>query len=632
MFNNHRRDFIGRLRKKAFCRAIEAFMADDNMGAGIQITGTSGSGKSNIAEWLADRMVRRGIPYFFVDPHGDSARKLLQMSLALPPRLRRKIFYVRSSDPEHTVGINPLSVTGTAASEHIFQSRLRVQVELTAQVIFSLFGEGAVGFGNRTLLRKWLTRWLTTLAQSGLTLADVELLVDPSQPIYQELLRLVPNELARQQMESLTYLKPNDLEAEIGSARNRILAVLDHPVCQAVFSRRDNLLDFRAIYDDDISVIVDLDKRDMLTDDAQQLIGNLILNQYLATVLATPEAKRRPRICFIDELPIFSSSAPLLQTMSTEIRKYRTKFAFLHQGSARFPGRHDNEFLNTITDMCRLRLIFRHAAGDAEFFGRQISLATWEAKKIKHVQRVPQQFTVGHDLVELIDVSEGTSDGTTTGTSNAQATGSQEGTSDQLSETLSEAVNDAQETLSHTSGKSSARGNQRSTSSSKTETTSDSSTSSVSRSRTIKQHLLPRIDTRDIVTSVQFFSPDEVDRDHSSAITQLQTGEAYFLIGGIGTFITQTPLSQDPLSRAPKCAARMLAAFLARQWQSPQFVSPHLVHAERQAFLRNLLSQLQRLQQPGSTKTSLHLGSADSLAPVPSQANSNPPNDPPWRI
>ncbi len=596
MSKDTRRNRVRRLRRDQFGRLLEAAVLDDNMGAGLQISGTSGSGKSNIAEWLAVRMHARGLPFLYFDPHGNSARKILRMCLDLPPSQRRRVLYVCFTDPEHVTCINPLAVPQLGQPEYVYESQLRVRVEHTAQVIFSLFGEGAVGFASRTLLRKWLTRWLTTLARSRLTLADALLLADPKQPIYEQLLRLVPDDLARQQMESLITLKTSELEAEIGSARNRLMGVLDHPVSQTVFSGRENVLDFGAIYKAGVSVIFDFDKGDLLTDDAQQLIANLALNQYLATVLATPEHQRRRRLCFVDELAVFASSAPLLQPMCTEIRKFKTKFAFLHQGSARFPDRHENEFLNTITDMCRLQLFFRHAAADAQFFGKQVSLATWGQPQIKHIQRVPQQFTVGHDLVELTDTSQGTSDGDTIGTSDASASGTQEGTSSQLTDTLGAAVNRAENATTNSSSsstsKASSEGRQSGTSSTQTRTTSDSRTTTRSQSRTVKQQLLPRIITKDIVTSVQFSTPEEIDRDHAGTIVQFGTGEAYLLIGGLGTFIGQAPLAVDVLARTPRYAARRLQEFFAEQWQRPEFVAPAVVIAQRQAFLAQLLSEL----------------------------------------
>ena len=254
--------------------------------------------------------------------------------------------------------------------------------------------------------------------------------------------------------------------------------------------------------------------------------------------------------------------------MCTEIRKFRTKFAFLHQGSARFPGRHDNEFLNTITDMCRVHLYFRHAAGDARFFGDQISLATWGDNIVKHIQTVPQQFTIGHDLVTLTDVSQGESDAHTQGSSDATATGTSDGTSDQLTETLATAVSradapNAVATNQNSTARGTSRGHSQTHSDTHTTTTNDSKSQTVSHSRTLKQQLVPHIVTKDVVTSIQFATPEEIDREHAARMKQFLTGEAFLQIDGLATYVVQTPLASDPLLITPRFAARKLAEFLA---------------------------------------------------------------------
>ncbi len=132
-----------------------------------------------------------------MDPHGDSAKKLLRMSMDLPPRIRAKILYVRVADPQWTAAINPLRVNPDGLTDYEYECRLRVAVEQTAHLIFSVMGE--TKFGG-PVLRKWLTRWLYFLAKGKLTLADADLLIDPSNQVYQLLMKLVDDDLVRYQM------------------------------------------------------------------------------------------------------------------------------------------------------------------------------------------------------------------------------------------------------------------------------------------------------------------------------------------------------------------------------------------------------------------------------------------------
>ncbi|MEZ6146897.1 MAG: hypothetical protein R3B91_16065 [Planctomycetaceae bacterium] len=56
-----------------------------------------------------------------------------------------------------------------------------------------------------------------------------------------------------------------------------------------MLSRRYDTINFREIYQNDMSLIVDLDKGPIPSDEVQRLICNIVLNQYLAVVLSTPE-------------------------------------------------------------------------------------------------------------------------------------------------------------------------------------------------------------------------------------------------------------------------------------------------------------------------------------------------------
>ena len=58
--------------------------------AGIQISGDSGSGKSNVLEVLAQNFSLQGQPFLFIDPHGSSAKRIERFVCSLPPRLQRR--------------------------------------------------------------------------------------------------------------------------------------------------------------------------------------------------------------------------------------------------------------------------------------------------------------------------------------------------------------------------------------------------------------------------------------------------------------------------------------------------------------------------------------------------------------
>ena len=582
-------------------------LSNPNLGAGIEVSGTSGGGKSNFAEWFVEQCFSKDVPFLLIDPHGDSSRKLIQILQKQGSWIQDKVLYIDLSSSSQLVGFNPLQHPANEASLSDYEQRSaeRISCEMTANVILAAVGEAGQGFGSRPVLRKWVMRWLTFLYRSNLTLADARMFLDPHDPIYKLILNLAPDELSRNQMAALAGQKSSEIEAEIGSARNRLLTLLDHPASQIILSRRDNVLNFEEVYQKGQTVIINLERGTVLTEEVQRMLANLILTQYLRVVLSTPLALRQRRFCIIDELPVFSASCgPILDQMCRQIRKYLTSFVFLHQGSSGFPMRQDDPFLLTMLDMCRIKMFFRHNV-DAEFFGKQIALALNSQPIVKYQQIGEQQFSDGHEIVELMDVSEGETEtgGTTYGTSSGKAI------TDGLSEAVKKASSDSLSEPQQTKSKSEASN----------EATSNSTHSSGSKSRSVtyKQTLVPKTITKTVVQSTQFYSLDELDRHAAQILKNLKTGECVIIIDGLGgPMVCQTPQSPTPYLKSPRYAVNAIRTWLRKLHQHPAYASPQTMQKERDAFLDCLLLELEEINRKriaNSEQTRGLPGSKDSV-------------------
>ncbi len=233
--------------------------------------------------------------------------------------------------------------------------------------------------------------------------------------------------------------------------------------------------------------------------------------------------------------------------------------------------------------MCRVKLYFRHNI-DSEFFGKQVALAAHQGPRVKHVQKSPQQFTVGHELRELVDRGEGTSEmeGQTT----------TQGATDTLTDTLTTAVRNAeQQTKGQTGGRSTSRAD------------ACQRTSTKTTNITYKQTLVPKIVTKEIVSGLQFYGKDEIEWAAAAELKELGTGEAILLIDGHGVWKTQTPLAVDPLGHAPKFAAGKM-----RQWREEivardEFASPEAILQERKEFLDRLIEELRKRSFTGADRS-----------------------------
>jgi hypothetical protein len=563
-------------------------------GAGIQLSGDSGSGKSNALEVILARLLRDpAASLLFIDPHGPSARKLRRMILAMGQSYARRLLYLRPSaigeSTKKLPTINPLFVPGDPGSLR-WQARLTVVVDIVAKILLAAWGE--VDFNGKPILYKNVSRILSTLAYTGLSLADAKLFLDLESPVYRPLLQACPDLIARHEMEELPDLRASDRLAQIESAKNRFLGLLSNPVFELMVSRTTGALDFQSLYDERAIVLVDLDLGGVLRPMDQQILANLFLTLAVFTILNTPASRRYPYFLALDELPVFASSFDLLEWLSGQTRKFLARLVVCHQGANRFPDRHEDRLLHAITSQCRTHLYFRHGSGsDCDFFGRILALPKYDPWRVKHVQRTPMQFQAGHRLVVLEDETEGTSE--TSGTSDGQ------GTTETVGETGTDTVSTSdartlrelvEQSRTDSQGSSHARGS--STSSASQRTTTQSHSSGTTRSRTRKQQLVPVVETHQVVTSVQFLTREEQEALQASALTRLNTGEAFLHVTGSAAVQVQLPYAVDPFARTPRYGRRKEDEHQSMQEKKEAFATPEKVRAEREAIVAALVRHL----------------------------------------
>ncbi len=572
--------------------------------AGIAITGDSGAGKSSFLLGLMRSVVAQGFGMTLLDPHGDLASDLERHCASLPDRIRSKIVVLRFHDTSCLPALNPLAVDAIAGDEFRRRALISSKVGHVAKIMLHAWGES--GTSSRPTLAKWLNRFLTMLARCGLTIPDVRHFFDTNSPVYQALTESAPDFISRLEMEQLADLKPREREDEIASTKNRFLGYLSNPIVECVLGSPDRALSFRDLIQRQGVLIVDLSRGGVLRDEDVEIFANLVLHEVLYAAFNMPRHERVPHFVFADELPVFASSFDLITWALTQVRKFKLRFCCAFQGTQLFEERTEDRLLNALIGQCNAHVIFRQKNPvDARFFADIVSLPSADPWKVKHVLTTPQQYQDGHDLVTLVDEAENWSDATQDGTgestsssrteSNSTGSNSSRGVTrtdniqnDPLFQ-IGQAVSRAKSDTTGTSlSQSTARGESQSTSS------SSSTTASRGGGRTFKQSLVPRIKTRDVVSSVQFLSLDEQVAQIASEIARLPIGSALLNLAGRVARV-KFPLPRDPLARTPKFARKKVNELTRMIHSRPEFQSPAERTAARLRFERRLIEHLHRI-------------------------------------
>lgn len=551
-------------------------------------------------EVLAGGLMRRGQPLVFFDPHGQTAKRLERLACSLPERMRRKVVVVRPADTRKLVSINPLALPRGGDSDLDWQARLTSKVGHVSRILLSAWGE--TDFNSRPRMFTWITRILKTLGTCGMTLPDARYFLDVGSELFLALTRAVPDLMSRHAFEDLADRKPRDVDEQIESTRTRILGFLENPIIEAMLGRTEHVLDFPAVIDEGLTVIVDLEPQGKLRDEDQTILANLLLTEFIYAVMNLPAERRRLYFVFIDELPVFAqASGPLLMRALCEIRKFLVRFVLAHQGTQRFPHGAADPFLNTIVAQCGVHLFFRHANPvDARYFGEIVALPDYDAKRIKHEQRQDVQWQAGHDLVILEDESTSSSNSDQVGggeSNGATETQSSNSTTSRSSTDTSSSQHD-EEFLRRTIGEARAAAASQSAGEGRSSATSNQHNSSWARttSRTVgrsrRQTLVPRLVTKDIITSVQFYSSEEQIMEAASRLASLATGRAMLHVSGRGVAQIGFPLFRDPYENTPRFAAKQAGAFYRALVLRPEYAPPEAILALRRRLLDEVLARL----------------------------------------
>lgn len=584
----------GRFDRRRLPSAAELF---SRSAAGIAVSGDSGMGKSSWLWQIMTTIIAQGFGLTLIDPHGDLASDVERFCATLPDRLRQKVLVLRFHDTARLAGLNPLALDSVVSDPFRRRAMIASKVGHVAQILLHAFGER--DFNSRPLLYKWTTRFLTMLANCGLTLPDVRHFFDVTSPVYEALTAAAPDFISRLEMEQLAALRPRDREDEIASSKNRFLNYLGNPIVEGVLGATETVIRMRDVIQGHGIVLVDLSPGGVLRDEDREIFANLILHEILYAAFNTPAAERVAHFVFLDELPVFASSFPLITAALTQVRKFLVRFVCAFQGTQLFEERAEDRLLNTLVAQCNASVIFRHKnPADARFFGDVLHLATADPLRVKHVLRTPQQFQDGHDLVTLTDETENWSDARQDGGGDSDARSatdtSTDGTTDSRGQTATESA--LREAVSTARSEQQARARSQSHAQATTNTTNRnwSTTSTQGKGRTHKQTLVPRVTVRQVVSSIQFYTLDEQLAEIAGQIARLPVGTAFLSIDG-RTACVRFPRPLIPLALTPKFARKKLAQLRELIAARPEFGTPIERIEQRRVFEQRLVAHLRAL-------------------------------------
>lgn len=428
------------------------------------IIGTTGSGKSRLAEGQCRGLIDSLRGFCFIDMDGDTAENLAAYAAWKSERegtdaICRQLVYVTLS-VETLPGFDPFAPPDLSAIRESLRANARLVWLSTKVDQFCELVQAKQGGSDFTgmarlqrVLRTVLTAVGTAVDPSGrhLPLSEVFALLDCEHAAHPRVYAAVAPHLpgyVRDEFERWHGSPRAQRLQETESSLNRLRSLLS-PLVLAVFTEPARRLDFRQVIDGRMILLVNLRQSDFLSADQQRAIATLFVHEIWSAckVVGREDRPVAPYYLYIDEAHLLMETAGAdLQQVLFRGRKYKLSLALIGQ----FLGQFRNERVDMIPallNLCRTFTCFLHSnPDDLEILKSYFGYPNLDFTELMQVADRPD----GYDLLRLRDYSRSYSSGTNWSIG-ANATHTL-GTSDQVTHTHS-----------HTDGVSDAAGEQQTT-------------------------------------------------------------------------------------------------------------------------------------------------------------------------
>jgi len=320
----------------------------------VYIIGKTGMGKTNLLENLVIQDIQRGAGVAYIDPHGDTAEKLIR---AIPANRINDVIYFNPSDQEYPVAFNVM--------------------ERVAPEYRHLVASGLVGVFKKIWADSWGPRLEYILRNAILALLEY-----PGSTLLGVMRLLVDKEYRKRVVDRVTdpvvksfwvdeFTKWNDrvLQEVIAPIQNKVGQFLSSSLIRNIVGQTTSSFDVRDIMDSRKILIMNLSKG-RIGEDNSALIGAMMITKIQLAAMGRvdmAEDERQDFYLYVDEFQNFATES--FANILSEARKYRLNLILANQYILQI----EESVRNAIFGNAGTIISFRVGAGDAEALEKEFS-------------------------------------------------------------------------------------------------------------------------------------------------------------------------------------------------------------------------------------------------------------------
>ena len=323
----------------------------------MYVVGQTGTGKSTFLENLALQDMLRGDGFAFVDPHGDTAEKLLSM---VPKERTEDVIYFCPSDMAYPMGLNLFEYRTPDQKDFIIQEVLGMLYKL-----YDPQHQGIMGPRYESIFRNCA---LAVMADpNGSTFVDIPKLFRDPEFLKQKLSYVKdPNVLDYWQKEYPASQRSNEAGEVVSWFVSKFGAFLSNEMMRNIIGQTKSAFDLRDIMDNKKILLVNLSKG-RTGELNSKLLGMVFVMKFQAAAMSRsdiPEEDRKDFALYVDEFQNFSTDS--FATIMSEARKYHLNLIVANQ----FTTQLNEEIRDAVFGNIGTIVSFRIGQNDVESLGR----------------------------------------------------------------------------------------------------------------------------------------------------------------------------------------------------------------------------------------------------------------------
>jgi len=297
----------------------------------VYFIGQTGTGKSTLLENLAFQDMMDGRGFAFIDPHGDSAEKLLGM---VPRERVEDVIYFNPGDMENPVGLNLFEFETQDQRDFLIQEAIAM--------LYKLYDPGHTGIIGPRYEHWFRNAALTIMSDpAGSTFIDIPQVFNDQAFTDEKLKHVTDKTVLDFWYKEMAQTSEANKSEVLGWFVSKFGAFLSNEMMRNILGQTKSGFNLRDIMDNKKILLVNLSKG-KTGELNSQLLGMIFVMKFQAAAMGRaniPENERVDFSLYVDEFQNFATES--FATILSESRKYRLSLILA------------NQFMTQLTDTIR---------------------------------------------------------------------------------------------------------------------------------------------------------------------------------------------------------------------------------------------------------------------------------------